>query len=131
MWEDGLMTTEPIRYDDLTDEQKRGVDEQIVRRENDAAGIPNEPPLARALTPTEIDDLDETRRKGLYLPADVRIELIDRLLVTVDEANKRALSAHGLRFGPCICEYSGPSRIMVGCPTHCPDPGADIEGESA
>lgn len=86
---------------------------------------------AKPLTSAEIDDLVETRRKGLFLPSEVRTELIDRLLVTADEANRRALAVHGLRFGPCICEYSGPSRIMVGCPVHYPDPGADAEGETA
>ena len=87
--------------------------------------------VSEGLTSDEIDDLHETLRRGLYLPADVRIDLIRRLLVTVDEANKRALAAHGIRFGPCICEYNGPSRVMVGCPVHYPDPAAEAEGETA
>lgn len=93
--------------------------------------VHEDPAMTTPLTSSEIDDLAESRRKGLFLPPEVRTDLIDRLLVTVDEANKRTLALAGARFGPCICEYSRPSLVMVGCPVHYPDPGADAEGETA
>jgi hypothetical protein len=81
----------------------------ILRREPIAQQIaaaylllsPADAPKASAdetepLTPAEIVDLRETRRRGLFLPAEVRIDLIDRLLATVGaiDAERLAIAMH-------------------------------------
>lgn len=94
-------------------------------------------PLPSRKAADELLDAVEEAIAEWALPVTVQNRLKAAFNEVVDQANKKTLAKHGLVFEDsdagqtCICEYDKPSRIMVGCPVHYPDPGADAEGETA